>query len=105
GVAVPRGPVFCAGVADGAAGDLLRRGVPVSPDDVAGEAPADEHTKRTRLRTVRLIVIGNHIAVQVLLLCVALLEVAMLAEGSALRLTMMFIFMVLSVFVFMHMYR
>ena len=77
----------------------------MSQDVVAGQDPADEHTNRKRLRTVRLIVIGNLIALQVLLLCVALLEAAMLAEGSALRLMMMFLFMVPSVLVFLPMYR
>src|SRR5699024_12032347 len=86
-VPAPRGPVLRTGIAGCFGGHLLRRGVPVSQDVVAGQDPADGHTNRTRLRTVRLIVTGNLIALQLLLLCVAVLVVAMLAEGSALRLT------------------
>ena len=48
----------------------------MSQDIIAGQDPVDEHTNQKWLRTVRLIVIGNLIALQVLLLCVALLEAA-----------------------------
>src|SRR5699024_2288522 len=104
-IPAPRGPVLRTGIAGCFGGHFLRRGVPVSQDVVAGQDPADEHTNRKRLRTVRLIAIGNLIALQILLLCVALLEAAMLAEGSAVRLMSTLLFSVRSDLVFLPMYR
>ena len=77
----------------------------MSQDAAARYEPADERTNRKRLRTVRMIVLGNVVAFQLLLPGLSLLETVMLAEGSAVRPVLTFLFLLSSVLAFLPLYR
>ena len=77
----------------------------MSQDLTAQYEPAGDRTNRKRLRTVRLIVMGNIVALQLVLLSIPLSEVVMLVEATMVRPAMACLLMIPSVLAFLPLYR